>query len=180
MAEWTDPASLKMIPTDYLRSATINAILDDLEWLANPPQTVVRLTSSQSVDPGVNHTVTFPTAVWSDNGATMFDPVAAPSKVIITRAGTFDIQARALWDAATDGTKRAIFLYVNGEVRVGVQLPAVDPTEMECNLLRTNMDLNDEVEMVVRHLNGDPLNLLATRTRLTVAWATQQPTGETV
>lgn len=167
---WTDPDTMDDALTgDALPLAWWNAAMANFEYLYAVPQVAVRLTASDSIPDSTTTTVSWDEAVW-ETPSTMWD-AAAPTKVIVPRAGIYSICASALWDAATDGTKRAIFIHINSDVtpRIGLQLPSTDPTEFTL-AFDTNMAANDEIDMRVRQLSGGALNLLGTRTRMTVRW----------
>ena len=166
---WTDPDTLMTAPADFLPAATVNAILENQKFMYATPQVAVRLTSSQSVADATTDVVSWDEAVW-ETPDTMWD-AGTPTKVVVPRTGIYSICASTLWDASTDGTKRAIFIHIDGDVtpRIGMQVPAVDPTEFTLSF-DTNLDEGSEIDMRVRQLSGAALNLLDTRTRMTVRW----------
>lgn len=166
---WTDPDTLMTAPTDFLPAATVNAILENFNYLYATPQVAVRLTTSQSVADATTDVVSWEEAVW-ETPDTMWD-LATPTKIVIPRDGVYSVCASMLWDSSTDGTKRALFIHVNGDAtpRIGKQIAAVDPTE-DTLAFDTNLAAGDELDMRVRQLSGAALNLLPTRTRMTVRW----------
>ena len=167
---WTDPDSLELAPTDFLPAATVNAILENQKFMYATPQVAVRLTSSQEIARATTELVSWDEAVW-ETPDSMWD-ISSPTKVVVPRDGIYSICASTLWDEATDGTKRALFIHIDGDVtpRIGMQIPAVDPTEFTLSF-DTNLDAGAEIDMRVRQLSDfDPLDLLPTRTRMTVRW----------
>ena len=172
---WTDTTNLVQV-AGIARSADFNKVVDNLEYLYTTPQVAVRLTASQTVPDATDTALVWGEAVWDT--ASMWD-VATPSKIVIPRDGVYSIVCSLLWDAGANGTKRAAFLNVTpsgaaSERRRGVQIAAVDPTEMQL-VAETNLAANDEIDIDVRHLEGADLNLLATRTVMTVRWVGSPP-----
>lgn len=172
---WTDPGTMDGALTgDALPLAWWNAAMANFEFLHFTPQVAVRLTSAQSVADATTDLVSWDEAVW-ESPDTMWD-AAEPTEIVIPRAGIYTICASTLWDAATDGTKRAIFIHVNGDAspRIGQQVPSTDPTEFTLSF-DTNLAENDVIDMRVRQLSGAALDLLPTRTRMTVRWVGAAP-----
>ena len=173
---WTDPGDMDGALTgDALPLAWWNAVMADLLFLYDTPKVAVRLTSSQEIADATTTTVSWDEVVWENPAGEWWDS-EAPTKLVIPRAGIYTVNARTLWDAAADGTKRAIFIHVNGDStpRAAEQIPSTDPTEFGL-VLDSNFAEGDEIDIRVRHLNGEALDLLATRTRCTVMWQGPPP-----
>lgn len=176
--EWVPTSTIRAVAGAEARSADFNSVLQNLEYLYTTPQVAVRLTAPQSVPDATDTTVQWQSEAWDT--ADMWDP-ASPSKIVIPRDGVYSIIGSFLWASADDGSKRSAFLDVNGERLTGVQIPSVDPTEHPL-VVETYLLEADELEVDVRQLSGDDLDLLGrpdgvghARTRMTVRWVAAPP-----
>ena len=165
---WTTPVTWTTGGT--VTAAALNAQLrDNLDYLYNTPQVAVRLTSTQSIPNATDTTVSWHEAVYEDP-STMWD-IAAPTKIIIPRAGVYTIVFHVFWaSSATPTDDRDIKFIVNtSETRISQSLPAAVEHASQLSI-ETGLALNDELEIQVKQSTGGALNLQATRTRLTVRW----------
>lgn len=169
---WTDPADMDGALTgDPLPLAWWNAAMANFLFLANAPQVAVRLTVDQAVADATDHTVVWDEATWSDQGASMWDGVGAPGKVVITRAGPHEVIAHTLYASTIPVDDRQMWLYVDGAVKLG----PVDGGQL---VIRTNLDVGQELELVVQQSSGGSVNLEDTQTRMTVTWAGFTPPND--
>jgi hypothetical protein len=173
---WYDPDTLLQTASTEARAADFNKVVENLRFLHATPQVAVRLTSTQSVADATTHTIAWDEAVWDSDGD-MWVGTAA-SKIVIPRAGVYSIVCACLYAAANDASKRSVFLHVNSNAtaRRGLQVPAVDPSEIILHA-ETNLAANDELDFRVRQLSGGALNLEPTRTVATVRWVGAPPTS---
>lgn len=172
--EWTPP--LTWTVGAKVTAAQMNANIRDNElYLWDPPRCAVRLTADQAVANATDHTVSWGEAVWDSHGD-MWD-AGAPSVVTITRDGVYNIHLSTLWESTASGGKRAGYLQVNGTRRRGfysVSGDGVDPVEMSTSV-QTNLADGDSIDVDVRQLSGASLDLIATRTVMTVIWVAAPP-----
>lgn len=172
--EWVDTTGLVAVAGEA-RSADFNSVLQNLDYLYDPPRCAVRLQSPFDVPDSADTAIEWDEAVWDSHGD-MWDP-DAPSRIQITRAGVYAVICTALWDE--EGTnRRALFLEVTGDRRTGQQQAASEPIEHA--LVRdTNMLAGDYVEIVARQNSGGTRQLIPVRTVMTVRWVAAAPeTGE--
>jgi plastocyanin len=176
VTDWYNPDELLQTAATEARAADFNKVVENLRFLHATPQVAVRLTSTQSVADATTHTITWDEAVWDATGGTMWNS-GASSKIVIPRAGVYSVVCACLYAAADDNTKRSVFLHVNSNAtaRRGLQVPAVDPSEIIL-AADTNLAANDELDFRVRQLSGAALNLEPTRTVATVRWVGAPPT----
>lgn len=157
------------VPEDF------NKLLDWVRFLADPPGVAVRLTATQQVNNSVDHTISWHEATWDSTGGDMWN-AGGPSKILITRPGVYLFQLSKLWQASTQGGKRAAFLHVNGTRRRGDQPTATDADPFESSpSWVTNLAAGDECDIMARQLTGGALNLEPHRTVLTVMWLRLPP-----
>ena len=173
--EWTDP--ITWVVSNKVTAAQMNAnVRDNLLYLFDSPRCAVRLTADQAVANATDHTVSWGEAVWDSHGD-MWD-AGAPSVVTITRDGVYSIHLSTLWADTASGGQRAAYLQVNGTRRRGfysVSADGVNPVEMSTSV-ETNLADGDSIDVDVRQLSGAALNLVATRTVMTVRWVAAPPT----
>jgi len=166
VAEWTDPEDMRDAVTgDAIPLAWWNATMDDLLFLANPPQAAVRLDSTQAVADETPHTISWDHNQWSDEGTGMWDDLA-PGKVVAIRNGPHRIVVHTEYASVIPVDDQTITLEVNSEVRIG-------PIPGQQLVIETNLAIDDEIEVIVEQSSGDSVNLVATRTRMTVIWSTE-------
>lgn len=160
-----------------LTAADLNTyVRDNIAFLAMTPKVSVRLTSQQSVPDATSTTISWHEAVW-ETDASMWD-IASPTKIIIPRAGLYDIDIHTLYAMSAAPTdEREISIVVNtSETRVNKTERACTTHAGELQLLSSNFAVNDEIEIQVKQSVGAALALEPTRTRLVVAWSSIQPT----
>ena len=153
---------------------------DNFEYFAEPPQVAVRLTSTQTIPDSTWTTVSWDEAVW-EMPSTMWD-ISAPTKIIIPQSDRFCSEFHQLYDTSAAPTDdRGIRLH--REHLGDSHLPVVAGRGRSCSrssrLTSTTMALDDELEVQVYQATGGDLDLLATRTRLTVTWSGRVPADGT-
>jgi hypothetical protein len=166
---WTDPDDFEATVGGPATSTQFNYVLDDLRFLYQAPQVVVRLTSTQSVPTGTDTLIEWDQVVGDSLGAGQQWDDGSPGSILIRRAGFYHFTCAVLWDGSTDANKRAIFLEVNGSRRRGIQVPAVSPSEIVLSA-ETNLAEDDYVQFVVRQNSGAALSMQPTRTVLFSRW----------
>ena len=160
--EWVDPDSVTAAAGNEARSADFNSALQDLKYLHDPPRCKVRLNASQSVANATDHAITWPATVWDSHGDMWI--IGSPTRVTITRDGVYTIVITPQWFSDVDGT---VWLEVNGDLRAG-------PIKGQL-VVETNLADGDYLEAFVRQTSGAAVNLLATRTTLSVRWSAAPP-----
>lgn len=172
--EW--PGTKTWTVSELLRAADMNAyVRDAMLYMYDPPRCALRLTAAQEVANATDHTVSWDQAVWDSHGD-MWD-VGGPSSITITRPGVLAFNLSAEWAESAAGGKRAAYLHKNGtRLRKFHELSAdgVSPFAAS-NTIETNCAASDVFTVVVRQLSGAALDLVATRTVLTVRWVAAAP-----
>ena len=160
---WTDPETLKLGPTDFMDDDRWNAAMDVLTFYGNPPQAAVRLTSSQTVADSTPHTITWQESNWAPTSDPMWDS-AAPSKVVAKRNGPHRVMIHTEYTSVIPVDEQSITLEVNTAVRLG-------PIAGQQLIIETNLAIGDELEAICEQITGASVDLVATRTRMTVVWS---------
>lgn len=168
MVDYTTPKTWST--SELLTAADLNTyVRDNVAYLATTPQVAVRLTSAQTIPDDTATTLSWDEAPW-ESESDMWD-IGSPTKVIIPRAGVYTVTAHVLWDEFADPVDdRDIILKVNtAETRIDQSLRAAVNHASGLSI-ETNLDVDDELEIQVKQVTGGDLDVLATRTRLTVRW----------
>lgn len=169
MPDYTTPKT--WTTSELLTAADLNTyVRDNVAYLATTPQVAVRLTSAQTIPNATATTLSWDEAPW-ESVPDMWD-IGTPTKIIIPRAGVYVVTAHVLWDASADPTDdRDITLKVNtSETRINQSLRAAVNHASGLSI-ETNLAVDDELEIQVEQATGGDLDVLATRTRLTVRWS---------
>jgi hypothetical protein len=175
---WVDPDEVRAVPGDPVRSADWNTVLDNLQFLADPPRCAVRKTSSQSIPTSSDTTLTWDEDPWAAQHGMW--SAQSPSKIVIPRAGVYRIICSVLWAGTTsqDLSFRRIFLQrgaQGGPIRLrGSSSRATNPHEHQL-IAEANLAEGWELELQVRQTTGSSLNVEPTRTLCTVVWEALPP-----
>lgn len=172
--EWTTP--ITWVVSNKVTAAQMNAhIRDNSLYLYDAPRCALRLTATQSVANASTVAIAWDEAVWDSHGD-MWDS-GGPSAILCTRDGVLAFNLTAEWEDSANGGKRAAFLYKNGTLLRpfhSASADGVSPFSMS-NTIETNCVDGDSFDVRVRQLSGAALNLVATRTVLTVRWVAAAP-----
>ena len=175
---WTDPKT--WTAAELLRAVDLNTYLrDNLAFLYDPPTVTVRLTATQDVASGSDHTVQWSEAAWDTTVDGMWD-VGTPGSLVIRRAGVYLVVAGHLWAGTSgDNSKRSLKIVKNGGVADSDELGGDDrlstsSPQGQVSVI-TSLAENDYLEVVARQLSGSTLALQPLRTRCTVTWLRPNP-----
>lgn len=173
MADWTPTSELAVTVGALPRASWATGVVDNLQFLYNTPAVTVRLTAAQTVAHQTDALISWSEAAWDTTGGSMWD-AGSPGSILIPTAGVYQFTCATLWGASSDANKRAIFLEKNDSRLRGVQVPAVNPSEVVLTGT-TNVAEDDYLEFVVRQLSGVPADLQPLRTIATVEFVRPAP-----
>lgn len=152
------------------RSADFNTLIDNVEYLADPPRAALRRNTIAGIDTATDTAINW-SLVWDSHGD-MYD-AGSPSRLLITRPGVYHFVISVLWEENNDG-RRAVFVEKNGVRLRGAQQVGASPAE-QVLVVETNAAAGDYFEVVVRQTSGVFLQVQPARTVWMSRWVAMAP-----